>query len=198
MPDSDEAGDWALERYRPYLRVLAGLRIGPLLRAKLDASDLVQEALLKAHANRAQCRGQREAERLAWLRRILATTLADLHRRYGRGKRDAGLERSLEQALEQSSLCLRKLLADEQSTPSAAYDEASRQICLAEALTRLPESQRTALTLRYLHDPPCSLAEIARQLDRTQKAAAGLVCRGLETLRTIMRKPEDRSDENPR
>ena len=196
MPQADEAGDWALERYRPYLRILAGVRVGPLLRAKLDASDLVQEALLKAHAKRAQCRGRTEAERLAWLRRILATTLADLHRRYARDKRDAGLERSLEQALEQSSLCLGKLLADEQPTPSAAYDEADRQVCLAEALTRLPESQRMALTLRYLHDPPCSLAEIARQLDRTEKAVAGLVCRGLETLRKIMQKPEDRGHEN--
>jgi RNA polymerase sigma-70 factor (ECF subfamily) len=196
MPHTDEGQDWALERYRPYLRILAGLRVGPLLRAKLDASDLVQEALLKAHGKRAQFRGKTEAERLAWLRRVLATTLADLHRRYGRDKRDAGLERSLDQALEQSSQRLDKLLADEQPTPSAAFDAASRQVDLAEALTQLPESQRMALTLRYLHDPPCSLAEIARQLDRTEKAVAGLVCRGLETLRKIMQKPEDRGHEN--
>ena len=189
MPQADEAGDWAVERYRSYLRVLAGTHIGPRLQAKLDASDLVQEALLKAHGTRAQCRGRTEAERLAWLRRILANTLADLRRRHARGKRDAGLERSLEQALERSSLCLGNLLADEQPGP----DESDRQVCLAEALARLPESQRMALTLRYLHDPPCSLAEIARQLDRTEKAAAGLVCRGLETLRKILRKPEESS-----
>jgi DNA-directed RNA polymerase specialized sigma24 family protein len=119
----------------------------------------------------------------AWLRRILATTLVDLHRRYGRDKRDAGLERSLEQALEPSSLCLGKLWADEHPMPRAVYDQADRQVSLAEVLTRLPESQRMALTLRYLHDPPCSLAEIARQLERTEKAAAGLVSPALETLR---------------
>src|SRR5262249_53416833 len=56
-------------------------------------------------------------------------------------------------------------------------------------------SAETLDALRYLHDPPCSLAEIARQLDRTDKAVAGQVCRGLETLRTIMRKPEDKSDD---
>jgi RNA polymerase sigma factor (sigma-70 family) len=121
----------------------------------------------------------------------LANTLADLRRRHARGKRDAGLERSLELALERSSLCLVNLLADQQPTPSALHDEAERQMCLAEALDRLPKSQQMALTLRYLHDPPCSLVEIARQLDRTEKAAAGLVCRGLETLRKILRKPEE-------
>jgi RNA polymerase sigma-70 factor (ECF subfamily) len=194
MPHSSDGEEWAPERYRAYLRVLAGVRISPLLRAKLDASDVVQEALLKAHDKRADCRGQTEGQRLAWLRRILATTLADLHRRHGRGKRDAGLERSLEQALEHSSLCLGHLLADEQPAPV----DAEQQVCLADALSRLPESQRTALTLRYLQDPPCSLAEIARRLDRTEKAAAGLVCRGLETLRKMLQKPEEFDHEHPR
>jgi RNA polymerase sigma-70 factor (ECF subfamily) len=185
-----DAGDWPLDRYRQYLRVLAGFQVGPLLAGKLDASDVVQEALLKAHQKRGQFRGQTEGEQLAWLRRILANTLADLHRRYARGKRDAGLERSLEQALQHSSLCLGKLLADDQPAPGDSASEQTRQVRLAEALAELPESQRMALTLRYLDDPPYSLAEIARRLDRTEKAAAGLVCRGLETLRRSLRKAE--------
>jgi RNA polymerase sigma-70 factor (ECF subfamily) len=185
------AGDWPLERYRPYLRLLAGLQVGPVLAGKLDASDVVQEALLKAHRRREQFRGQTEAEQLAWLRRILANTLADLHRRYARGKRAVGLERSLEQALEQSSLCLGQLLADDRSAPGEPASDQSRHVRLAEALARLPDSQRLALTLRYLQDPPCSLADIARRLDRTEKAAAGLVCRGLETLRKALRTTED-------
>src|SRR5262249_21337156 len=112
-------------------------------------------------------------------------------RRYARGKRDAGLERSLEQALEQSSLCLGKLLAADQLPPADVADAVGQQIRLADALACLPEAQRAALTLRYLHDPPCSLAEIARQLGRTQKAAAGLGCPGLETLRKTLREPEE-------
>jgi RNA polymerase sigma-70 factor (ECF subfamily) len=184
------AADWPLECYRPYLRVLAGLQVGPLLAGKLDASDVVQEALLKAHRRRNQFRGQTEAEQLAWLRRILANTLADLHRRYGRGKRDAGLEQSLDQALARSSLCLGQLLADERPPTDESDAGQARQVRLAEALTLLPESQRVALTLRYLQDPPCSLADIARRLDRTEKAAAGLVCRGLEKLRSLLREPE--------
>jgi RNA polymerase sigma-70 factor (ECF subfamily) len=191
-----QAGDWPLEQYRPYLRVLAGLQVGRLLQGKLDASDVVQEALLKAHRKRADFRGTTEAARLAWLRRILANTLADLHRRYARGKRFVGLERSLEQVLDHSSLCLGRLVAQPQ--PAGLSTDPGQPVRLAEALARLPESQRIALTLCYLRDPPCPLAEIARQLGRTEKAAAGLVCRGLETLRTTLRRPEDPSDAHAR
>jgi hypothetical protein len=42
--------------------------------------------------------------------------------------------------------------------------------------------------MRYLQDPPCPLPEIARELGRpTAKAVAGLLARGLEKLRGLLR-----------
>ena len=54
----------------------SGSRSAPRLRAKLDASDIVQQTILHAHERRAQFRGQTEAEWLGWLRAILANVLA--------------------------------------------------------------------------------------------------------------------------
>lgn len=65
-----------LALYRNYLKLLARLQISRRLQQKMDASDIVQELLLQAHKAFGDFRGRSEAELLAWLRRILASTLA--------------------------------------------------------------------------------------------------------------------------
>jgi RNA polymerase sigma-70 factor (ECF subfamily) len=176
-----------LEVYRDYLHLLARLRLAPWLQGKLDASDVVQEALLKAHQRREQFRGQSEEEWIAFLRCILANRVADAVRGLHRDKRDVALERSLKTVLEKSSARWEEWLAADQSTPSAAVQRGELLLRMASALATLPDSQRTALELRYLQEPPWSLADIARHLGRTDKAVAGLLCRGLEQLREQLR-----------
>src|SRR5437660_8973435 len=104
----------ALERFRDYLRLLARLQLDPRLQGKLDASDLVQQTLLKAHQARGQFRGRTFAEQAAWLRQILANTLANAVRDLARAKRDVGRERSLEDGLADSSARLEAWLAADQ------------------------------------------------------------------------------------
>jgi RNA polymerase sigma-70 factor, ECF subfamily len=113
-----DADEQPLEAYRNYLRVLVRLQLGTRLQAKMDVSDIVQQALLQAHASREQFRGNCEAERLAWLRAILANALAAAARRFDAGTRDLDRERSLEADLDRSSSRLECLLAADQTSPS--------------------------------------------------------------------------------
>src|SRR4051794_38471981 len=101
MPRDDGSELRPLESFREYLRILARLQLDPMVRGQIDPSDIVQQALLKAHERRDQFRGTTNAERAAWLRVILGNQIADALRRHGR-QRD-GRGQSLEAALEQSS-----------------------------------------------------------------------------------------------
>jgi RNA polymerase sigma-70 factor (ECF subfamily) len=176
-----------LERFRQYLLLLARAQLGPHLQGKLDASDVVQQTLLEAHQKRRQFAGDSPGQLLAWLRRLLACTLADALKGLGRAKRDVARERSLEAALDQSSECLAAWLAAEQSSPSEQADRNEQVVRLADALATLPEAQRQALVLR--HCQGWSVADISRQLGRSPTAVAGLLKRGARQLRNLL---EDR------
>ena len=107
-----------LERYRSYLRLLAEARLDRRLRAKLDASDVVQQTMLHAHRAWRQFRGTSDGELAAWLRQILARNLLHCVRDFRRAKRDVSCERSLAAACDESSARLEAWLAAEESSPS--------------------------------------------------------------------------------
>ena len=177
MPPAGEPPGVALERFRDYLRLLARLQLDDRLRGKLDPSDLVQQTLLKAHQALGQFRGRSVAEQAAWLRQILANTLANAVRDLARAKRDVALERSLEQALADSSSRLEAWLVADQDSPSEHAERNEQLLQLAEALGKLPDAQREVLLLR--HCQGWSLAEVAEHLGRSRASVASLLRRGL-------------------
>jgi RNA polymerase sigma-70 factor, ECF subfamily len=183
MPD--EVSPSTLEGYRGYLTVLARLHVGPRLRARLGASDIVQQTLVQAVASLDGCRARDDVALRAWLRQILGRTLNHARRDHARDKRDVGRERSLHDLLESSSARLEGLLVAEQSSPSECAERRDRLARVAEALEALPAAQREAVSLHYLGGLP--IATVAAQLGRSPAAAAGLIQRGLAALRTSLR-----------
>ncbi len=178
MSENSPGAAQRLERHRDYLRMLARVNLPWRLRSKLDASDIVQQTLFKAHQNLDEFRGQTEAELVAWLSRILANTLADEARRFGGAKRDVALERSLHAAVVDSSARLESLLPGGGASPSNQAVRAEGVLQLASALEQLPHDQRTAVELHHLRD--CSVSEVAEMMGRTEASVAGLLRRGLK------------------
>ena len=170
------------ERYRSYLRLVARMSLRAWGRAanKVDASDVVQDTLLRAHKALPQFQGTTSAELQAWLRKILETQLLDAVRYWHRGKRDAELERSFRGTVDDSNGRIERLAKD-QTSPSAYVERAERALRLAEALEALPEDQQNAVELHHLHG--YSVSEIASQMGRSKPSVAGLLRRGLAGLR---------------
>jgi RNA polymerase sigma-70 factor (ECF subfamily) len=177
-----------LEKFRSYLRLLARLQMAPRLRAKLDPSDLVQQALLEAYRSLEQFRGRSDGELAAWLRQVLAHQMAHAVRDLSRARRDVARERSFEEALAESSARLAAWLAAEQSSPGEQAVRNEQAVRLAAALELLPEAQREALVLHYWEG--LTLAQIGAELGRSEAAVAGLLQRGLKALRKHLAEPE--------
>lgn len=172
------------ERYRNYLVLLAQGQMGRHLRAKCDASDLVQQTLLEAHRDFGAFQGVYEAELLGWLRRILAHNLLNAARHFAARQRDAGREVSLDQlqqGLDRSSLNLGRCLADRTPSPSHLAAAGEAAVRLADTLSRLPDDYRTVLVLRVFEG--LSAEEVAEQMGRSPGAVRMLQMRALAALR---------------
>lgn len=171
-----------LNRFRSFLRLLAEIELGPRLRVKEDASDIVQQSLLEAHRDLPAYRGQTEAELVGWLKTILARNLLNAARHYRTQKCDLRREQSLAERLEQSSARIDGFLASDQTSPSQRAVRNEQHEQLAEGLAQLLEGERTALVLKHFQG--WSLAEISVHLGRPVDAVAGLLKRGLKKLRS--------------
>src|SRR5262249_11080134 len=84
-----------LERYRRYLRSLVAVRLDRRVARRVDASDIVQEALADASERMDHYLRARPLPFLGWLRRLARDRVVDAHRRHlGSLRRSVARERS--------------------------------------------------------------------------------------------------------
>lgn len=175
-----------LELYRRYLRLLARLQIYGRLQGKIDASDLVQETLVQAHQDFGQFHGTTEAEFVAWLRKIMASKVANTIRRFvGTQRRDIRLERDLCADLDRSSGGLERALVDSTASPSQRAERREQAVLLADALEQLPPDYREVMIRHHLHG--YSLPDVAQQLGRSADSVRKLWARGLANMRNLLK-----------
>jgi RNA polymerase sigma-70 factor (ECF subfamily) len=176
-----------LQMYRNYLMVLAGTQIERRLQPRMSPSDIVQETMLRAHANFAQFRGASEPELIGWLRQILVNNLAKFVEQHVlAARRDVRREVSIErlgQALEQSTIQLAALLPAGSRSPSAAAQQREEAVLLADRLAMLAPDYREVLMLRNLQGLP--FETIAQQMDRSVSATRMLWLRAIDKLKGL-------------
>lgn len=180
-----EISESQLTRFRAYLRTLARIQIHGGDHCRMDASDVAQEAILRAWRDRAQFRGQTEGEMASWLRAILAHTIANARRSSRRIRRDVRLERSIEAQLEDSSDRVTRWVAANIESPSSQVSLSELLQKVEAAMDLLPEAQRRAVELRHWNG--LGLKEIASRMGRSPGAVGLLIHRGMEALRQSIR-----------
>ncbi|MFI5459936.1 MAG: RNA polymerase sigma factor [Isosphaerales bacterium] len=170
-----------------YLRALVAmdLNIPAHLRAKFDSADLIQDALLRVHRNAGALVGRSPKQRQAYLRKALASSITDWIRHFDTQVHRAARERSIEQSLDDSSARLGQVLVATQTSPSQKAVKGEELGRLADALKALTDRQGEAVTLHHLQG--LTLEETAERMCTTEDSVAGLLRRGLETLRELLR-----------
>ncbi len=181
----DEAAlEELLTLYRPYLRLLARLKMHSQLRAKIDDSDLVQETVTAAYRDFPQFRGDTESQLAAWLREILAHTSQNIRQHYFRQRRDVRLEKRLVRDLEESSFMIGNAMIAPGTSASEKEMRRERAVQLAEILSQLPGDYREVLILRDLEGR--KLSEVAVIMGRSVDSVQKLWTRALSQLRRLI------------
>jgi RNA polymerase sigma-70 factor (ECF subfamily) len=177
-----------LEAQRTALRRLAERQLEGRIAVRVDASDVIQQTFLEAHRSFPQFAGRNLRDLAAWLRSILDHKVAGAIRDHALlQKRSVRRERSLDDS-QGGGVPLKQELDAGHSSPSQKAIRGEEAQRLAQALTALPSDQREAVRLRHLEG--WALADIAQHLGRTPAATAGLIKRGMQSLRRRLHSDE--------
>jgi RNA polymerase sigma-70 factor (ECF subfamily) len=158
-----------LELHRSRLRRVVSARLDRRLEGRLDASDVVQEAMLEASRRLPDYLSQAEVPFFAWLRALAMSRMIDAHRTHLADKRSVRREVGGLLPPNDGSLAgLVDRLAGRQSSPSAQLIRGESRARVREALDRLPESSRELLVLRYIEGlSPGETAAVLQTPERT-------------------------------
>ena len=188
--ENARAGDQAalnelFARYRDRLRRMVDLRIDRQLQARIDASDVIQEAYLDAFSRWNEY--EPSYPLFLWLRLLVGERLLKLHRQHlGTQMRDAALEVSIYRGAlpAASSAALAAQLLGKHTSPTQAAVRAERMIRIQDALNALDPVDREVLCLRHFEE--LTLTETALSLGIQEAAASKRYIRALRRLKAAL------------
>ncbi len=182
-----EALNELFTRHRGRLRRMVEMRLDWRLQARVDASDVIQDAYLEIAQRLDEYLRDPRLPLFLWLRLVVGERLTTLHRQHlGAQMRDARREVSLYRGAlpEASSAALAAQLLGRHTSPTEAAVRAERMLRLQEALNGLDAIDREVLSLRHFEQ--LSRAETAQVLGIEEGAAAKRYIRALKRLKEAL------------
>jgi RNA polymerase sigma-70 factor (ECF subfamily) len=180
----------AIENFRSFLTRTAQRQLAAKGHWPLEVSDIVQSSLLEAFRQQSGFQGRSESELAGWLKSVLKHNIADAIRGTRRAKRDVRRQRSLDVLRGQfgggCEFCPERMSVG----PGQQLEREEAIDTLRAAVADLPTDQCRAVTLHHLDG--LSLREVARLMDKSEPAVAGLLFRGLRQLRKTLQSESER------
>ncbi len=182
----EQARGHLLARHRQRLRRMVAVRMDRRLTARLDPSDVVQEALAEASRKLASYLRDRPLPFYPWLRQIAWERLSKIHRRHLHSrKRSVTREQPGSLPLpDESAVELAQRLVDPGTSPSVQAVRAELAARVQAALSDLGHQDREVLIMRYLEQ--LSTRDIAAALGIAEGAVKLRQLRALQRLRIAL------------
>jgi RNA polymerase sigma factor (sigma-70 family) len=160
----------AFEQHRERLLSVIYLRMGPQLRTRMDAEDVLQEVAIEAINSWHTLSDEQNAG--AWLVTLAKRKVARILRdQIGVAARNPNRERHVLTDLP---------IADRRSGPVTAADRRDRLELLGQALERLPDDYREVILLTKIEGLPAK--EVGVRMERSENAVNLLLSRALKRL----------------
>lgn len=163
------------DRHLPALRAKAQARLPDSLRAKVGASDVVQEAWLSAFLALGDFKEAGDGSFAAWVRRIVERKVSDEVRRHARVKKRSS-KREVRFATQAQHLEPDPL----EPTPSQVVGDAERAASLRAAVAGLDPDHATVI--RLVHEEGLTLVDAGKRMGRTPDATRMLYGRAMQRL----------------
>ncbi len=190
MAGDSQAQQSLLTRHRSRLQRMIGVYLDPRLSARVDPSDILQEALTCAAERLVTYLEEQPIAFYPWLRQFVHNELTNIHRRHVLAQRRAvGREQPLGSLISDgSAMHLADRLVSRDSSPSQKFQEKEFRDQVKAALSKLSAADRELLLMRCAEQ--LSVGEISDTLGITQAAARSRITRALQKLNRCLGGPK--------
>lgn len=162
---------------------LARRKVGVDWQGKIDPDDILQETYIAAFGGVEGFKPEGADAFYRWVAAIIDHRFIDSVRKLRRLKRDVKRQQRMPSRISRHESMVQQF-GDQYGRPSRVVHRDDAIGTLMACIAQLPEDQRIVVQRLHLDEAP--IAEVARELDRTEDATRRLAGRGLERLEQLM------------